>query len=111
VVREDEGCEVLGAVFRERGYACARAVEFAEGGVVFNADGWDPVARVGFEYLTSGAGDRKDLTSAELEELAARMERGELFVLLIDESEVDGAETLRWAAHRFLDEVERRRRA
>ena len=37
------------------------------------------------------------------------MERGELFFLIIDESEVPDEATLRWAAEHFLDEVARRR--
>lgn len=109
MVTEAEGCAILQAIFTARGYRIERGVAFAEGGVRFDADGWDPAARVGFEYLTSEAGDHKDLTPGEIAELAARMERGELFFLIVDEAEVDAAETLQWAAHRFLDEVERRR--
>ncbi len=106
---EAEGCEILHAVFRARGYHTLADVAFAEEGVEFDADGWDPVARVGFEYLSSGAGDHDDLRPDELERLAARMDRGELYFLVIDESEVPDAGTLRFAAERFLDEVARRR--
>lgn len=109
MVREAEGCEILHSVFVARGYQIRRDVAFHELGVAFNADGWDPAARVGFEYLTSEADDRKDLTADEMAELAARMERGELFLLIVDEREVDAPETLRFAAEKFLDEVERRR--
>lgn len=106
---EAEGCEILHAVFRGRGYRTRADVEFAEDDVAFNADGWDPDARVGFEYLSSEAGDRKDLSPDEMARLAARMDRGELFFFIIDEAEVPDAATLRWAAERFLDEVARRR--
>jgi hypothetical protein len=109
MVREAEGCEILHGVFAARGYRVERDVAFAEADVTFDADGWDPAARVGFEYLTSEAGDHKDLSPDEMAALAARMERGELFFLIVDERDVDGAETLRWAANKFLDEVERRR--
>lgn len=109
MVREAEGCEILQAVFTARGYNVQRDVSFAEADVSFDADGWDPAARVGFEYLTSEAGDRDDLTQDEMAALAARMERGELYFLIVDERDVDAPETLRWAADRFLDEVERRR--
>lgn len=109
MVRETEGCEILQSVFTARGYQIQRDVAFAEAGVSFNADGWDPTTRVGFEYLTSEAEDRKDLSQDEMTELAARMDRGELFILIVDEAEVDDPETLRFAANKFLDEVERRR--
>lgn len=106
---EAEGCELLHALFRARGYATRADVPFAEDGVEFDADGWDPDARVGFEYLSSEAADHDDLNPDELARLAARIDRGELYFFIIDESEVPDAETLRWAAGRFLDEVERRR--
>lgn len=109
MVREAEGCEILQSVFAARGYPVLRDVAFAEGGVTFDADGWEPAARVGFEYLTSEAGDHEDLTADEMAELAARMDRGELFFLILDAVEVDEPDLLRWAAHQFLDEVERRR--
>jgi hypothetical protein len=109
MVREAEGCEILQAVFTARGYATRRDVAFAEAGVEFHADGWDSVTRVGFEYLTSEADDQQDLGEAEMLALAVMMERGELYFFIIDEREVDSPETLRWAAERFLDEVERRR--
>lgn len=109
MVREADGCEILHSVFTARGYPVQRDVPFSEAGVAFNADGWDPIARVGFEYITSEADDRKDLAPDEMAELAARMERGELFFLIVDEVDVDEPETLRFAAHKFLDEVERRR--
>jgi len=106
---EAEGCEILHAVFRARGYQTRPDVAFAEDGVEFDADGWDPAARVGFEYMSSEAGDRDDLSPDELLRLAARMDRGELFFFIIDEAEIPDAATLRWAAERFLDEVARRR--
>ena len=95
---ELEGCDILHAVFRARGYRTRADVRFAEDGVEFDADGWDPDARVGFEYLSSEAGDHDDLSPDELTRLAARMDRGELFFFIIDESEVPDAETLRSAA-------------
>lgn len=106
---EDEGCDVLFEAFTRRGYAIARGVAFAEGGVTFEVDGWDAAARVGFEYLTRTSGDHDDLTPDELAELGARIDRGELYVFVIDEASVADADELRWAAERFLDEVARRR--
>jgi len=106
---EDEGCAVLLRVFVERGYRPVRDVRFAEGDVTFDIDGWDAEARVGFEYMTRHAGDHDDLTQEELGVLEARMRRGELFVFIVDETDIADAGELEWAAHRFLDEVQRRR--
>lgn len=109
MLSEAEGCEILHAVFRARGYETRADVAFAEAGVEFDADGWDAAARVGFEYLSSEADDHRDLTLDELARLGERMDRGELFILVIDERDVPDAATLRFAAEHFLDEVTRRR--
>jgi hypothetical protein len=105
---EAQGCEVLARVFAARGFRVARDVAFCEGGVQFVADGWDAETRVGFEYLTHAAGDHLDLRPEELAELEARMQRGELFFFVIDETDVGSEADLAWAAERFLDEVKRR---
>ena len=50
-----------------------------------------------------------DLRPDEMAKLVARMEAGELFFFVIDETVIESEEDLVWAAGRFLDEVERRR--
>jgi hypothetical protein len=104
---EEQGCAILEEAFRRRGFDCARNVPFDEAGVSCELDGWDAAHRVGFEYLVRSEGDHDDLTPQELDKLAARMERDELAVLVVD-AQAD-AEVLRFAADRFLDEVLRRR--
>ena len=59
--------------------------------------------------MTHEAGDHLDLTADEIEELGRRMERGELFMFIIDEERIDVPEDLEWAARTFLAEVARRR--
>ena len=71
----------------------------------FHIDGWDPQARVGFEFLTSEDEDHDDLTLDEYKELSAAQRRGELAVFIIDEVEPFSAEDLAAEAHEFLDEV------
>lgn len=100
---------MLADVFTARGFSLARDVRFDEDGLVFDMDGWDARARVGFEYRTHEAGDHKDLTDAELIELAARIDAGDLYVFVIDDTAVEDETDLRRYAGRFLDEVERRR--
>ena len=102
---ETQGCDLLSRLFTKRGYAIKRNVQFREYGVEFHIDGWDPRARVGFEFLTSEDEDHDDLTLDEYKELSAAQRRGELAVFIIDEVEPLSAEDLAAEAHEFLDEV------
>lgn len=108
---EADGCAILKRVFEARGFSIAEAFAFREGDVSFTADGWDPTARVGYEYMTREEGDHEDLTPRELERLAEWMESGRLFFFIVDETDIADAKELEGAAHAFLDEVERRRAA
>lgn len=111
MISEREGCEALAGAFEQRGYRVARDVRLEVGGLHFQADGWDVAARVGFEYLTHEAADRIELSPPLLAQLAGLMARDELHMLLVGADEVDTLDELAWAAHRFLDEVERRKAA
>ena len=59
---EMQGCDLLARLFSKRGYTIERNVMFREYGVEFHIDGWDPRARVGFEFLTSEDDDHIDLS-------------------------------------------------
>jgi hypothetical protein len=102
---ETGGCDLLARLFTKRGYALKRNVQFREYGVEFHIDGWDPKARVGFEFLTSEDDDHDDLTLEEYKTLTAAQRRGELALFIIDEVEPVSAEALAAEAHEFLDEV------
>lgn len=102
---ETEGCNLLARLFTKRGYAIKRNLQFREYGVEFHIDGWDPKARVGFEFLTSEDDDHDDLTLDEYKALTAAQRRGELALFIIDEVEPLSAEALSAEAHEFLDEV------
>ena len=108
---ETGGCDLLARLFTKRGYALKRNVQFREYGVEFHIDGWDPKARVGFEFLTSEDDDHDDLTLEEYKTLTAAQRRGELALFIIDEVEPVSAEALAAEAHEFLDEVEAARAA
>lgn len=99
---EQDGVAVLTEVFRAHGYAIAHDVPFDEGGVAFNVDGWDAAARVGFEYRTHESDDKRDLTDDEIGALGARIERGELLLLIVDDVRLPDAAALRELAERFL---------
>jgi hypothetical protein len=102
---EIQGCDLLARLFKARGYSIARNQQFREYGVEFHIDGWDPKARVGFEFLTSEDEDHVDLTLEEYKTLSAAQRRGELALFIIDEVEPLSAEDLALEAHEFLDEV------
>lgn len=104
-VSETKACDLLARLFKSRGYAVSRNVMFREYGVEFHADGWDPRARVGFEFLSSEDEDHDDLTLAEYQTLMAAQKRGELSLFIIDEVEPVSAADLLRAATDFLDEV------
>jgi hypothetical protein len=102
---ETEGCSLLARLFRARGYSIQRNVLFEEFGVSFHADGWDPHARVGFEFLTSEDEDHDDLSLEEYKTLNMAQQRGELSLFIIDEVEPLSAQALAKEANEFLDEV------
>jgi hypothetical protein len=102
---ETKACDLLARLFRARGYTIERNIPFAELGVSFHIDGWDPSARVGFEFLSSEDEDHDDLTLKEYQTLMAAQQRGELALFVIDEVEPLSSDELREAAEEFLDEV------
>jgi hypothetical protein len=102
---ETEGCSLLAELFRARGFSIQRNVLFREYGVTFHVDGWDPHARVGFEFLTSEDEDHDDLSLEEYKTLNDHQQRGELSLFIIDEVEPISASALLAEANEFLDEV------
>jgi len=102
---EMQGCDLLARLFKARGYTLQRNVLFREYGVEFHIDGWDPSARVGFEFLTSEDDDHDDLSLEEYKTLTAAQRRGEIALFIIDEVEPLSAADLAAEVHEFLDEV------
>ena len=107
-VTEKEGCEILRRCFTEVGLAIQEAFDLRAEGVAVSLDGFDPARRVGYEFITTEAGDRAEVTADVIATLDERMEKGELFVFLIDERDVPDAASLEKAAGRFLDVVRAR---
>ena len=102
---ETRACDLLTRLFRSRGYVIERNTLFREYGVEFHADGWDPKARVGFEFLSSEDDDHDDLSLAEYNTLSDAHRRGELSLFIIDEVEPLSAADLLAEAGEFLDEI------
>lgn len=108
-MNESDGCALLLSRFTEAGYAIVPNCPFHEGDIQVDLDGWDAAARVGYEYITREAGDERQFDAATLERFERRMEKGELFVLLVDEDEAVTADELDAAAQGFLAELAARR--
>jgi hypothetical protein len=101
-VKEAEGTALLLARFTEAGYSIAPNFHFEEDAISVDLDGWDAAARVGYEYITAEAGDTRQFDPPTLARFEEKMEKGDLFVLLIDEHEAVTAESLDAAARGFL---------
>lgn len=99
---EAEGCALLKLHFEQAGFSITEHYRFTEGGLDVALDGFDSARRVGYEYITTAAGDRAEITPAVLDHLERRMERQELYVLLLDEHQAPSAVTLLWAVDRFF---------
>ena len=104
-MEERAACALLRSRFEAAGFKIVENREFDEDGVRLELDGFDPEHRVGYEYLTEEAGDGWDVDPDVIAKLEARKQRGELFVLIVDENEAPDAEALGAAADAFLDEL------
>jgi hypothetical protein len=104
---EGEGRAVLKGVFEGAGYRISEDVPLSVAGSQVTIDGFDVEAQVGYELLTTEAGDRREFTPLVVRELEGRIERGELRLLLIDERDATAA-LLTFAAERFLERVRSR---
>jgi hypothetical protein len=105
---ERAACALLRARFEAAGFHIAENQVFDEAGIRFEIDGFDAQHRVGYEYLTAEAGDGWDVGDDVIAELEARKQRGDLFVLIVDEREAPDAEALGERADAFLDELRAR---
>jgi hypothetical protein len=107
-MNEREGCALLKERFTAAGLAIEEHARFTEEGLDVTLDGFDPARRIGYEYVTTEAGDREEITPSVLAALEARMQRDELYVLLVDERDVPDPAKLRLAADRFLEILRQR---
>jgi len=105
---EIEGIRLLGEAFVGAGVPVQEGYPFEVSGATVCLDGYDPQSRVGFEFVTLEAGDRKSFGEDVVAALEQKMEHGDAFILLIDEWDVADAEELSLAARRFLDELRSR---
>ncbi len=102
MISELEGAATLKRCFEAAGLTIVEHHPLRVGGRTIHLDGFDPERRIGFEYLTSEAGDRAELTADVVLELEAHMRVGDYYLLLVDEREVDSVAALERAAEHFL---------
>ena len=105
MLTEDTGRTLLKRRFSEAGYAIEEDHRLQEEGVDVVLDGFDPRARVGYEFITTEAGDRERLHPEVLRALEERMHAASLYVLVVDELDIRGEAGLLEAAAAFLDEL------
>lgn len=99
---EREGCQLLRHRFEAAGLSITERHALAVGDATIEVDGFDPERRVGYEYITTEAGDRAGITPAIVDELERQMVAGDLFLLLVDERDVPSPAVLERAADGFL---------
>ena len=94
------GRVVLKEAFEAQGYQVIENFRLClEGGVEVELDGYDPEARVGYEYLTEEDG----IESGPLDVL---MRHNHSHIFLIDESQVPDAHAMLEAVFEFFRQIE-----
>ncbi|MBI2394012.1 MAG: hypothetical protein HYV09_30860 [Deltaproteobacteria bacterium] len=113
---EREGSQRLRIIFESAGCTIADDAPLSlgarpgAGGAerIVTLDGWDEARRIGYEFITTDAGDRAEFTPEVVAELEAKMHAGELWVFLVDEADIPDPAVLERAAQRFLDALRAR---
>ncbi len=105
---ERKGSLLLATLFRAEGLEIAENVRFEEAGISVTLDGYDSKRRIGFEFITTEAGDREEFTADVLVTLEQKMRDGSLYLFLIDENDISSEEELSRYASMFLSELRRR---
>ena len=100
-MNERTGSAILKRAFEGRGFTISEDVPLGDPVVVL--DGYDHTTKVGYEWITTEAGDREGFTPEVIAALERRVASGELHLLLVDETEAVTEADLIWMAERFLD--------
>lgn len=103
MIDEAGGRRILRRVFSDAGFQIEEDFPLQVLGTVILLDGYDPGRRVGYEYVTTEAGDRRNIDQQVLAELDRMNEEGLLYLLLLDEQLIDSEEQLIVACHDYLE--------
>lgn len=104
-MEERAACAQLKQRFEAVGFHIKENQPFDEDGVRFDIDGFDAAHRVGYEYVTSEAGDGWDVDDDVIAALHERRKRGELYVLVVDEADAPDQAALDDAIDDFFEEL------
>jgi len=99
MLSEADGRRVLREAFEAQGYRIEENFLFEFEDLRIELDGYDPQARVGYEYLTQEDG----LEPQALERL---MRQNAFAIFLVDESQVPDAPTMVAAVFEFFRQIE-----
>src|SRR5215813_13877617 len=105
---ERTACAVLKQRFEQAGFHIEENRPFDEDGVHFEIDGFDSASRVGYEYVTAESGDGWDVDGDVIATLDTRRQKGELYVLVVDEAKAPDEAALGREADAFLAELKQR---
>jgi hypothetical protein len=107
MLNEQQACAVLLRKFTEAGYTIVENHPLQLESGTLHVDGYDVDKRVGYEYITEEAEDRRELGMRLLEELEERMDNQELQILLVDELDAHEEPALVAAIDEFLAQVQK----
>lgn len=105
MIDEERGRRVLRRAFSDAGYRIEEDYPLQIAGTVILVDGYDPVRKVGYEYVTTEAGDRRNIDAHVLAELEKRNEQRQLHILMLDEQFVESEEELAYVCKAYLEEI------
>jgi len=107
-MEERKACDLLKKRFEQAGFRIEENRPFDEDGVQFEIDGFDADSRVGYEYVTAESGDGWDVDGDVIAALDERKQKGELYVLVVDEDKAPDEASLGRQADAFLAELRER---
>jgi hypothetical protein len=107
-MEERTACALLKARFEAAGFRIEENRPFHGPDIHFEIDGFDPQHRVGYEYVSAEAGDGWEVDRGIVARLETMRQQGELFVLVVDESDAPDETTLGARADAFLAEIRER---
>lgn len=105
MIDEEQGRRVLRRAFVDAGFSIEEDFPFAIAGTTIYLDGYDPAQRVGYEYVTTAAGDRQHINERVVEELDRLNEDRLVHILMIDEQYIATSEELAFACNAYLENL------
>ncbi len=102
MIDEEHGRRILRRAFVDAGFQIEEDFPFPIAGTVIQLDGYDPARRVGYEYVTTSAGDRDQIDGRVVEELDRLNEDLLAHILMVDEQYISTSEELIFACNAYL---------